>query len=109
VRDDPYLVTDIRACVADHLDDTSACDRPRVESFLPDVMAETAAGMPGGATIDMSDLFCDATTCFAVIGGVITHRDGDHITDEFSRSYAPYLASQMARIDPALFPPRSGG
>jgi peptidoglycan/LPS O-acetylase OafA/YrhL len=103
VRDDPYLVGDVRACIADHLTDTSACDRPRSESFLPDAMADTAKTMPGAATVDLTELFCDATTCFAVVGGVITHRDFTHITDEFSRSYAPYLAAKLAAIAPKLF------
>lgn len=109
VRDNPYLITDIRACVADHLDDPSACDRPRSESFLPDAFAETAQNLPGAAVIDLSELFCDATTCFAVVGGVITHRDSTHITDEFSRSYAPYLAAKLAVIAPELFAPSDGG
>ncbi|CAN5525906.1 SGNH hydrolase domain-containing protein [soil metagenome] len=103
VRDDPYLATDVRACVADHLSDTSTCNRPRSEAFNRDVMAETASSLPGASVIDLSDLFCNAQTCFAVVGGVITHRDGDHITDEFSRSYAPYLAAQLAVAVPELF------
>ena len=53
--------------------------------------------------VDLTELFCDATTCFAVVGGVITHRDFTHITDEFSRSYAPYLAAKLAAIAPELF------
>jgi len=103
VRDNPYLTGDPRACIADHLDDTSACDNPRSESFLPDTFAETAATMPGASVVDLTELFCDATTCFAVVGGVITHRDFTHITDEFSRSYAPYLAAKLAAISPELF------
>jgi hypothetical protein len=108
VRDDPYLGADVHACVVAHLHDTAACDRPRADSFMPDVMAQTALGLPGASVIDLSDLFCSGTTCFAVIGGIITHRDGDHITDDFSRSYAPYLAAQLARDVPQVFSPRSG-
>lgn len=107
VKDNPYLVGDVRACIADHLDDTSPCDVPRSEAFLPDTMAETAATTPGAAVVDLTELFCDATTCYAVVGGVITHRDFSHITDEFSLSYAPYLAAKLAALSPALFA-RSG-
>jgi hypothetical protein len=106
IHDNPYLTGDPRACIADHLDDTSACDNPRSESFLPDTFAETAETMPGASVIDLTELFCDATTCFAVVGGVITHRDFTHITDEFSRSYAPYLAAKLATIEPDLFASR---
>ena len=109
VRDNPYSGADTHACVAAHLADTSACDRPRAESFFPDVMAETASTTPGASTIDLSELFCDDTTCFAVVGGVITHRDGDHVTDAFSVSYAPYLAAQLATLEPGLFGPAAAG
>ena len=105
VHDNPYMREDILACIVDHLDDTSACDQPRSEAFLPDTFAETAATLPGASVIDLTDLFCDDTTCFAVVGGVITHRDFTHITDEFSLSYAPYLAARIAAVAPELFEP----
>ncbi len=103
VHDNPYLVGDPRACIADNLDDTSVCDNPRSESFLPDTLADAAAGLDGASVVDLTELFCDETTCFAVVGGVITHRDFTHVTDEFSRSYAPYLAAKLAAIAPELF------
>ena len=96
---------DVAQYIVDHLDDTSACDQPRSEAFLPDTFAETAATLPGASVIDLTDLFCDDTTCFAVVGGVITHRDFTHITDEFSLSYAPYLAARIAAVAPELFEP----
>ncbi|MEQ1736502.1 MAG: acyltransferase family protein, partial [Rhodoglobus sp.] len=108
VRDNPYLAGDVRACIADHLADPSACDVPRADAFLPDAMAAAAEGLTGAAVVDLSELFCDATTCFAVVGGVITHRDFSHVTDEFSRSYAPYLAAKLATVAPELFA-TSGG
>ena len=40
--------------------------------------AETAATMPGASVIDLTDLFCDDTTCFAVVGGVIGRNLGSH-------------------------------
>jgi peptidoglycan/LPS O-acetylase OafA/YrhL len=103
VRDDPYLKADVHACVVAHLHDTSACDVPRADALHPDSMTDTARTMTGASVVDLTDLFCSPTTCFAVVGGVITHRDGDHITDAFSRSYAPYLAAQLAVLEPALF------
>ena len=103
VRDDPYLNPDVHACVVAHLHDTSACDLPRADALRPDSMADTARTMAGASVVDLTELFCSATTCFAVVGGVVTHRDSDHVTDEFSRSYAPYLAAQLAVLDPELF------
>lgn len=106
VRDNPYLGADVHACVVAHLHDTSACDVPRSVALLPDSMAETASTTPGASVVDLTSLFCSATTCFSVVGGVITHRDEDHLTDDYSRSYAPYLAAQLAVLEPKLFASR---
>ena len=103
VRDDPYLRADVHACIVAHLNDTSVCDVARADALHPDSMADTAGTMRGAAVVDLTELFCSATTCFAVVGGVITHRDQDHITDAFSQSYAPYLAAQLAAREPGLF------
>jgi peptidoglycan/LPS O-acetylase OafA/YrhL len=103
VRDVPYLATDIRSCVVDHLDNLSACDRPRVDAVLDDTMARTAGDLAGASVIDLTDFFCDATTCFAMIGGILTHRDGDHLTDAYSRSLAPAIGTQLRSIAPELF------
>jgi hypothetical protein len=38
-----------------------------------------------------------------VVGGIVTHRDGDHLTDEFARTLAPVLGAQLRVIAPELF------
>lgn len=102
VRDVPYLTQSVRDCIVDSLDDLSACDRPRAEALLEDALAKTAA-RAGIGVIDLTDRFCDASTCFSVIGGVITHRDGDHITDDFARTLAPTLGARLENLAPELF------
>lgn len=103
MRDVPYLADDVRFCVVDHLDDLSPCDTPRDVAVLDDIMATTAATLPGASVVDLTDYLCDADTCFAAIGGVITHRDGNHLTDEFARTLAPALGAQLRVIVPELF------
>jgi hypothetical protein len=49
--------------------------------------------VPGVELVDLRPYFCDATSCPAVIGNVITYRDTvGHITGTFSRTLGPYLA-----------------
>ena len=103
VRDVPYLDFDVRTCILDHFGDTSACDVPRETALLGDVFARTAADLEGAAVLDLTDQMCDDTTCFAVVGGVITHRDGNHLTDEYSQSMAPAMASRLRVLVPELF------
>lgn len=103
VRDVPYLTQEVRTCLLDDLDDVAACDAPRAGALLPDVFASTAEGLDGAAVIDLTDRFCDETTCFAVVGGIITHRDGNHITDAYSRTLAPTLGERLRMAVPSLF------
>jgi peptidoglycan/LPS O-acetylase OafA/YrhL len=107
IRDVPYLATDVRSCVVEHLGDLSSCDRPRVDAVLDDAMARTAATVDGVSVIDLTEFLCDAETCFAAVGGIITHRDGDHLTDDYSRTLAPEIGTRLRAIAPELFPPRS--
>ena len=102
-RDVPYLLTDIRSCVVDHLADLAACDRPRAEALLPDAMADVARTVDGVSVIDLTDRYCDKSVCFASVGGVLTHRDGDHVTDEYALTLAPSIAAQLEVIAPQLF------
>ncbi len=103
VRDVPYLADDVRTCVIANLDDLAPCDRPRATAVLPDIMATTALTVPGAAVVDLTDEQCDATTCFAAVGGILTHRDGNHLTDEFALTLAPSMGAQLRVIAPELF------
>lgn len=107
VRDIPYMADDVRFCVVDHLDELSACDRPRSDSILDDIMANTAKQLDGASVIDLTDLMCDETTCFASVGGILTHRDGNHLTDEYARTLAPAIGVHLRIIAPQLFAARS--
>ncbi|HTN22999.1 MAG TPA: SGNH hydrolase domain-containing protein [Solirubrobacteraceae bacterium] len=49
-------------------------------------------------TIDLTPYFCSRRSCFAVVGGVLVHRDIDHITAAYSRSLGPYLLRAVRRL-----------
>lgn len=83
-------------------------------SWVPDSQNETDASTAeayGVPFIDISSNFCsDDGRCHAVIGGLITYFDGHHMTLDFSRTLAPFLAEHIssALVDAGLPPtPRS--
>ncbi|MEC5184468.1 peptidoglycan/LPS O-acetylase OafA/YrhL [Cryobacterium sp. MP_3.1] len=69
-------------------------------SWIPVALAETDAAIAearGIPYIDISSNFCSADgRCHAVIGGLITYFDSHHMTLDFSRTLAPFLAAQIS-------------
>jgi hypothetical protein len=43
----------------------------------------------------LSQFFCDAARCHAVIGGEVVYYDAHHLTTTYSRSLAPYLGAAV--------------
>jgi hypothetical protein len=98
IRDLPLLKEDGEACQLENPDDPTICAPSRERALsLPDYSMDAAAqwGIP---TIDMTDYFCDATTCFTVTGGVLVYRDAHHFTATYSQSLTPYLERELAAI-----------
>ena len=61
-----------------------------------------AAETPGVRTVETADLFCDAETCYSVIGGVVAYADNNHMSGTYARSIAPYLGDRvLAQIEDA--------
>jgi hypothetical protein len=84
-------------CLATHPGAPEECTRPRAEAVTPDALTVGAAqaGSDRVQLIDLTDFFCDETTCYAAIGGAIVYFDRDHMTAQFSRSLAPYLLERI--------------
>ena len=99
IRDIPLtrgeLVPD---CLVRHRGRPEACAVPRAQA-LPADPAVAAARRVGVDVVDLSDQFCDARLCYAQVGDVIAYRDRTHVSFEYSRLLAPYLARQL---DPPL-------
>jgi peptidoglycan/LPS O-acetylase OafA/YrhL len=94
VRDNPIPAPGIVTCVGKmHGATTSECDQSRSAGFAPFEGSERAAARVGSKAhvIDLSDRYCDTTTCPAVIGGVLVYRDKTHITNTFAKTLRPYL------------------
>jgi hypothetical protein len=69
-----------------------------------DVLDETdplalAAARAGATVLDFSDIYCDDTVCFSVIGGANVYRDQDHLTRTFALTLGPAIGDA---IDAAL-------
>jgi hypothetical protein len=51
------------------------------------------------AAIDLTQYFCDARSCYPVIGGARVYRDPfGHITTAYSRTLGPYLLRAVRRL-----------
>ena len=84
-------------CLAKNEGEQEACSVLRSVALPPDLAYEAAGdGAPAGVTrVDLTDLFCDAQRCHAVVGGLPVYWDKDHLTSTFARSLAPALSARM--------------
>jgi peptidoglycan/LPS O-acetylase OafA/YrhL len=99
IRDNPLSTRESGYCVermgakAD-----GHCDVPRKVALAPfDGSAEAAAAVPGVSVVDLSDLYCTATTCPAIIGSVVVYRDTTHVTATWARTLAPIVGRAVDR------------
>lgn len=104
MRDTPFMGINIPNCLGAAGSNHSACNRPRalVLDAIDDPLWNAAAELPSVARIDMTDMFCDGETCFAVTGGVVIFRDHTHLSASYSRSFAPQLLDRLAERLPEL-------
>lgn len=72
------------------------CSTPRSERFDPALMKQGIAGSNVGVEyIPTVDAYCDAETCYSVLGGVVVYADNNHISDTWARSLMPYLGEKI--------------
>lgn len=91
----------IPACLAVHVDDPGACSFERERGVISSgTVAIRAAGerVPEVDIIDMTDIFCNETTCPPIIGGVLVFRQGSHITNTYAMSAKGILASRIDQV-----------
>jgi hypothetical protein len=93
IRDNPDPeaagLPDITSCVA-RQSAASDCAFGRQDGLVPDPQV-SAARQAGASIVDLTDYFCNAKTCPAVIGGVLVYQDRTHLTATFVRTLSPYL------------------
>jgi peptidoglycan/LPS O-acetylase OafA/YrhL len=83
-------------CLAINNGRPQACANPRSKVLIDDDMMRAARAMRGEVNlVDLSDHFCDANLCYAVIGGASVYFDYDHMSMQFSATLASALWRQM--------------
>jgi peptidoglycan/LPS O-acetylase OafA/YrhL len=97
IRDTPIPIyggiDSVPDCLAMHADDQAACSGPRSVWIPadPSVAAARQLADQGVSVADLTDEFCDPTTCWSAIGGVIVYFDGHHLTRTYASTLAPRL------------------
>jgi peptidoglycan/LPS O-acetylase OafA/YrhL len=76
------------------------CARPRAQAQPPDpvVAAAGEAGSSSISVLDLSDRFCDETSCYAVIGGIPVYYDADHLNLEYVRMLRPQIEERVSML-----------
>lgn len=84
-------------CVVLNPGDPLKCAVPRSVAQPPDplVAAARSIGSNRVKLLNMTDHFCDATRCYAVVGNVAVYFDADHLNGEFSQLMAPFIAGLL--------------
>jgi peptidoglycan/LPS O-acetylase OafA/YrhL len=90
--------SDAPDCVGRNLDVYDPCSLPREKVAVSNSMFDAALSDPGVSTIDLTEWFCDETTCHAMIGGVVVYFDSHHMTAAYSRSLSPYVVDQLESL-----------
>ena len=99
VLSDPPLNGAVRAvdCVALNPANPVACAVDRSLAQPSDPLSEAAAStyLSNVSFVDMTDRFCDASRCYAVVGKVAVYFDANHLNLEFSRSLKPVIGKAL--------------
>jgi hypothetical protein len=95
IRSTPWLSFEPGKCLANSENWLAECTPSRSLVFRPD-LAVLAAEKLKIKTLDFSDVFCDATQCPVIIGGVLVYRDSHHMTATFSKSLSEVVKKNLA-------------
>jgi peptidoglycan/LPS O-acetylase OafA/YrhL len=92
----PTQGENVPTCLAMNADDRLAC-ATSAHDIPDDASADAAVSMndPRVHLVDLTDRFCDSTTCYPVIGDLVVYRDYSHLSGAFSEALAPYISRQV--------------
>lgn len=103
ISDVPLSYTDtgkrvnVPTCVAAAGGLVDPCALPRAGIGTADPMTVAATGNPDVEFLDLTPIFCDEERCHFVVGGMVTHRDDNHITPTFALTLRPFIAAAVDR------------
>ncbi|MBO0603285.1 acyltransferase [Sporosarcina sp. E16_3] len=88
VRDNPRMKKNIPSCL-EKKENPLSCAIPRDKGVSKEVPWENTGGIPSNVIFaDLTDYFCDQTTCYPVIGNIVVYRDNNHITATYAKTLA---------------------
>jgi len=97
VRDNPRMKENIPSCI-ERKKNPFRCAIPRDKGVSKEVPWENTEGIPSNILFaDLTDYFCDQTTCFSVIGNIIVYRDDNHITATYAKTLALPLKGHLEK------------
>jgi hypothetical protein len=97
IRDNPTDRTASHDCVrhamAAHRPASRTCATARRVVLPPDAEVAAARRLParGIRVVNLTHYFCGGRHCLPVVGGVLVHKDVDHLTQLFARTLGPFL------------------
>jgi len=103
IRDTPLMGFGVLDCVrrarAARRELRRACTKRRsgVLRRDPAVIAARRLQSDRVRVVDLSRFLCDSRRCFAVVGGALVYKDGQHLTEVFSSTLGPYLLRELRR------------
>jgi peptidoglycan/LPS O-acetylase OafA/YrhL len=97
IQETPTISFNPPDCVAKYGASSSQCEEPAAKAISVDPPTVQATRLMDGKVklIDMNKFVCDRTECPSVIGNVLVYFDGHHLTSNYSKTMAPYLAPQL--------------
>jgi peptidoglycan/LPS O-acetylase OafA/YrhL len=93
----PDFTREVPTCLAQHLDDTAACESARrgqlreMNDRLEEIVVEE-----GATFVDIEAWLCDDARCPVIAGNALLYRDKSHLTPEFVRSRIDLLEGSLA-------------
>ncbi|AXH98841.1 acyltransferase [Sporosarcina sp. PTS2304] len=95
IRDNPRMKENIPLCL-EKAKDPLDCAIDRIDGISDIIPWENTKGIPSNVIFeDLTDYFCDDTTCYPVIGNVIVYRDNNHLTAEYAKTLATPLKEPL--------------
>lgn len=101
MKDNPRPIKAVLTCIQKNkFDNFAACQNLKKKAMLFDPQPAAVAKLNSSLThlVDYTDVYCDATKCDAVIGGVIVNRDENHLTNTFAKTLAPYIELEIYQL-----------
>jgi peptidoglycan/LPS O-acetylase OafA/YrhL len=97
IEETPTISFNPPDCVAKYGESSAKCEEPASSAIHSDTPTVQATRLMDGKVklVDMNQFICGPTECPSVVGNVLVYFDEHHLTSNYSRTMAPYLAPRL--------------